>query len=192
MDKLIEKLSEILAKLGLDEDAINGVIAELSDVAKEEAVEEDSAKDGDPTETTQDEAVPPLPPEEVVNEAPTEELNSDVPADEVPPVEGEVPPESEQVPPVEPPAPQVPPFDPTELINQVNDLGAKLEEQVKANEGLLARIGSLEEALKGAGVIDGESTASEVGDPNPSTAPGNPTEDVFQDVLNDLNGRKRF
>lgn len=189
MEKLIEALRETLAKLGLDEGAIEAALQEAVDKA---SAEENPQPSGDPVPTDESDVLPPLPPEEPVDETPSEEQSADLPVEEaqVPPTEEEVPP-TEDVPPLEP-TPAVPPFDPTELIGQVTNLQGQLDEQIKANEGLVARVQALEDALKNAGVIDGSNPTTEVGDSFPSAAPQNPTEDVLGSVLSELNGHKRF
>lgn len=187
MDKLIESLRETLAKLGLDEGAIDAALEEA--IAKAQA--EENPGEGDPVPPTEPTEESPLPPEELVEEAPSESPSEELPVEDAQvPTEEEVPP-TEPVPPVEP-APAIPPFDPTELIGQVTTLQSQLEEAIKANEGLQARVQALEEALKTAGVIDGSNPTTEVGDALPSAAPQNPTDDVLGSVLSELNGRKRF
>ena len=189
MDKLIEKLVGILAKLGLSEEQVNEVVTELT-------AEENPAPVGDPAPDQPSEGdVPPADPAQVdegdgksQSEEPNPNEAASVKEGEtvVPPSEGDVPPgEGEPVAPAEPVVPDVPPFDPAPLL-------AEMEEMKKANEGLLSRIAALEEALKNAGVIDESSQVNQVGDENPSAAPQNPTNDVFGDVLKEINGKKRF
>ncbi len=189
MEKLIEALRETLAKLGLDEEAINAALEEA--MAKAES-EENPAPASDPDVPTEDVVVPPETPSE-----PAEEGASDVPSADLPPVEDAVPPEAQDVPPEEvvppaDPAPAPAPVDPTDLIKQIGDLTGQLAEYKKANDGLMARVQSLEEALKKAGVIDGSEPTTTVGDELPSSAPQNPTDDVFSDVLREMNGGRRF
>ena len=190
MEKLIEALRETLAKLGLDEGAIEAALQEAVDKA---SAEEDPQPSGDPVPPTDASDVPPLPPEEPVDETPSVvPPSADLPVEEaqVPPTEEEVPPTGD-VPPAEP-APVAPPFDPTALLNQVTTLQSQLDEQIKANNGLVERVQALEDALKKAGVIDGNNPTTTVGDELPSAAPQNPTEDVLGSVLSELNGHKRF
>lgn len=191
MDKLIEALVGILANLGLDEASINGVVEQLSAIANEEVAVEENPVEGNPAEEQVEADVPPVSPEEVPNEDGSEvPPSADLPTDEVQASTEEVPvpPESE-VPPVAPAAP----FDPTEILGKIDEVANENVELKKANEGLLARVQALEEALKNAGVIDsGSATATQVGDALPSAAPQSPTDDVFGSVLAELNGHKRF
>ncbi len=192
MEKLLNALRETLAQLGLDETAIEAALQEA--VKKAEGTEEDP-QSGDPAEKPTEGDVPPtdvLPPE-----GSGEVVPSDVPpsADpttvETQPTEGDpVPPVEETVPPTDP-VPPAPVADP-ELLGQIAELSSKLDEQIKANQGLQARIDALEEGLKKAGVIEEGNSVTEVGDPNPAATPQNPTNDVLGDVLSKLNGNKRF
>ena len=189
METLLNALRETLAKLGLDEQAIEAALQEA--VAKAEG-EENPSPDGDPLPNPPEGDVPPLPPDVPVDDVPSDvPPSADLPTDDVPPTEGEPVPPTDPVPPVEPDVPAVPPFDPTPLLEQVNALQGQLDEYKKANEGLLARVQSLEDSLKAAGVIDG-SVASEVGDALPGAAPQSPTDDVFGSVLNELNCGRRY
>lgn len=190
MEKLIESMRKTLAELGLDEKTIDAAIEKAVADAQSEEDPQPSGDPVPPTEPTDELPVPPVPPGE---EAPGEEPSPDPSA-----VDAQVEPEGDpippqEVPPVEEPTPApVPPFDPTELIAKVDEVTQANEELKKANEGLLQRVASLEEALKAAGVIDGSSLAQSVGDENPAAAPQNPTSDVFSDTLKELNGNKRF
>lgn len=134
-EELKEKLKLVLKDHGIDEETTVDVLAELDAEPKGEG--ENGA-----VETVQQEGGETAAPEE-----------------ETTPEEGQVPTEEGQT--VEPPAPQpteeqLPPptepqpgFDPTAY-------DAKIEELQKANEGLISRIESLEDALRKAGVIEGE------------------------------------
>lgn len=192
MEKLIESMRKTLAELGLDEKTIDAAIEKAVTDAQSEEDPQPSGDPVPPTDPTDGLPVPPVPPGE---EVPGEGQSPDPSAVENP-VESEgdpIPPQD--VPPVGEPntAPTpVPPFDPTELIAKVDEVTQANEELKKANDGLLQRVASLEEALKAAGVIDGNSLAQSVGDENPTTAPQNPTTDVFSDTLRELNGCKRF
>ena len=187
MDKFIEKLVGILTSLGLAQETIDEVVAQLSAPTTEEVVEEKPVE-GDPTEQPAEEGDPQdVPPTEEGKEGVGELPPSEEPA----PVEVPTEESGQPLPPQElPPAPAPAPFDPTELIGQITELQNQLGEVKKANEGLVARCGALEEALKKAGVIEEGSTATEVGDPLPAAAPQSPTDDVLADVLSELN-RKR-
>lgn len=188
MDKVIEALRGILASLGLDDVAIESVVQQLSALAIQEAGTEENPENGNPVEEQVPADVPLVPPTDVVDEG-----GSDVPPNtELPPEENPAPVEEiQQVPPTSD-VPPVPPFDPTELIARLDEVVNVNEELKKANEGLLARVQALEEALKTAGVIEGNNTVTEVGDSYPTAAPQSPTDDVLGSVLSELNGHKRF
>jgi len=192
MDKLIDALRETLSKLGLDEEKIEAAIQEA--VAKASA-EGDPNPSGDPVppEPNSD-PVPPVDPVDGKEGEGGEPTSDSSNPDDVPPAEGDpVPPAEDSTPPVEPDVvpvagqsvPEVPPFDPAPLL-------AEIDELKKANKGLLARVDSLTEALKTAGVIDDSNPVAEVGDPLPAAAPSSPTDDVMSSVLNKLNGNQKF
>lgn len=134
-EELKEKLKLVLKDHGIDEETTVDVLAEL---------------DAEPKGEGEEEAVDTIPQEDGQTPAPEEGTT---------PEEGQVPPEDGQV--AEPPAPQpaegqLPPppepqpgFDPTAY-------DTKIEELQKANEGLISRIESLEDALRKAGVIEGD------------------------------------
>lgn len=134
-EELKEKLKLVLKDHGIDEETTVDVLAELDAEPKGEGEEE-------AVDTAQQEGVETTAPEE---ETTTEEA-------EVPPEDGQVAeppapqPAEEQLPPQ--PEPQ-PGFDPTAY-------DTKIEELQKANEGLISRIESLEDALRKAGVIEGD------------------------------------
>lgn len=134
-EELKEKLKLVLKDHGIDEETTVDVLAEL---------------DAEPKGEGEEEAVDPIQQEGVETTAPEEETTTE--EAEVPPAEGQV---------AEPPAPQPeegqlpPPTEPQPGF----DLAAydmKIEELQKANEGLISRIESLEDALRKAGVIEGE------------------------------------
>lgn len=162
----IEKLKETLKANGIDDETIAKIIADMEKKPEEgekpqegdepkgdEPQGEGDPEKGEPTPTPEDvnpEDVPSennegdpqgegeLPPDEEVPPTPNpEELPPEVPPEVVPPTPEEPGPE----------VPPVPPFDPTELLGKIDEMG-------KSIEGLLARIGSLEDALKGAGVLE--------------------------------------
>ena len=123
---------------------------------------------------------------------PVEEPSAADPASVPPAEEGapvvppEVPvaPEGEPVSPVPvTPGPEVPPVVSLEEFNQVK---SELEEQKKANEGLAARISSLEEALKSAGVIEG-GASTEVGRETPVVPNPSAVDTTMDDVLREIN-----
>lgn len=183
-EKLEKKIRKLLAKAGLEEEEIQNIIDEINNSNVEEVEE------GEPVE-------------EEVNPAENPEVVEEVPAD-VPPVEeqaveevapAEIPPEqvaesealplAEEQPPVEEVAPvQEPGPDPL-----VVELQGLLQEAQKAIEGLTARIGSLEEALQNAGVVEGGT--AEVGDETPKLTPQHDDdgEQVLDDVIRHINGR---
>lgn len=204
----IEKLKETLSANGVDEKTIAKVIEDLAEEDEEEPKDEtldegkteeelppsenDEPKEDDATpsddedgaekeegDAPQDEDVPPVPVEDV----PPAESQEDVVVEEPLPQEQPV----EEMPPVEEVAPQpvVPQVDP--------DLLSKLEEQASTIEGLLARVDSLESALKQAGVLDA-SDGEEVGIDNPRVpdTSSNGAIDDFDEALAYLNGRKRY
>lgn len=183
-EKLEKKIRKLLAKAGLEEEEVQNIVDEINNSNVEE-VEEGA------------------PVEEEVNPAENPEVVEEVPAD-VPPVEeqaveevapAEIPPEvaesealplAEEQPPVEEVAPvQEPGPDPL-----VVELQGLLQEAQKAIDGLTARIGSLEEALQSAGVVEGGNNA-EVGDETPKLTPQHDDEGekVLDDVLRQINGR---
>lgn len=197
----VEKLRAALIEAGLKEDEIEAVIAASSDETEvvSEGNDEESSTSGE------------VPPEE---EAPSESEVVPEGEDEVVPPQDEVPAESESVPPVPPEAqeevpqaevpPEVPPVEvpPTEQpvpgpevppqfvsIEEFETVKNELAEQKKANEGLLNRLSSLEEALKKAGVIDGSEDSS-VGVDDPQ-APGSTNVDTtMDDVLREINTKR--
>ena len=196
-ERLEKKLKKILAKAGLDEDQIDGIVEEVESAVAEEVVPEE----GNPDETTE---VPPVEDEPVVTEPAPEEVPPEAAAEEVPPVEevpptdgniaaaldelaaqeGAVPPESEVPPEAVPPQEVIPQADPTEIQKLSDDLA----EAHKTIEGLVARIDSLEEALKASGVISND---SKVGDETPRITPNANQEnnDAFDDILATINGK---
>lgn len=185
MDKLLKAISETLGKLGLDEETVSAAAEEIvAKVGEEESPKEEEVNP--PVEPNEGE-VPPS--DESASAEPEGEVppSEPAPSDDVPPVEevaDPVPPTEEVVPPTEPEVPPVPPFDPTELLGKIDELS-------KANEGLMARIQSLEDALKQAGIVDSSSSTA-VGDETPNV-PGEPSdEDVLTKQLNFLNRKPQI
>ena len=194
----VEKLKAALAELGLEEGQIEEVVAASSDEPKEDpegkseeenTSGENPAPEEKPSESegnegegdvvppqdevpAEPEVVPPVP------EVPQDEVPVEEPPVEEPPVE-EVPAEE---PPV--PGPELPPQ--FVSIEEFAEVKNELAEQKKANEGLLARVGSLEQALKDAGVIDG-SVDSSVGIDDPSAPGATNVDTTLDDVLRDIN-----
>lgn len=198
----IEKLKETLKANGIDEEKIEKII---DDLEKEPAEGEPTPNPNENPDPSQGEGEPaegepaPNPEEEKPDdENPSENNEGDpneeggLPPDvEVPPTPNpeELPPDvpPSDVPPVEPTPVEVPPapsFDPTELIE-------KVEEQGKTIEGLLARIDSLQDALKGAGILekaDDENIGFEnQGLPGTSSAGA---DSAMVSALNKLNNRR--
>lgn len=195
-EKTLKKIKKLLAKEGVEEEKIDSIVAEIEATEEnddnlppeEEGNPTPIGEEGDqvPLEVPSDEGAP------IVNEAdevpplpndvlPPEDSPSDEPPLEVPPeVPADIPPEqpTPEVPLEVPPIPQVDP-------QQVQELVTKLEELQKANEGLLARVSSLEEALKNAGVIEGTQS---VGDDRPYLSESK-EDNVLDDVLRTLNNK---
>jgi hypothetical protein len=188
----VEKLRAALIEAGMEEEQIEEVIAASSDETEvvSEGNDEESSTSGE------------VPPEE---EAPSESEVIPEGEDEVVPPQDEVPAESESVPPVPPeaqeevPPTEVPPEEPSVpgpevppqfvSIEEFETVKNELAEQKKANEGLLNRLSSLEEALKKAGVIDGSEDSS-VGVDDPQ-APGSTNVDTtMDDVLREINTKR--
>lgn len=134
-EELKEKLKLVLKDHGIDEETTVDVLAELEAEPKGEGEEE-------AVDTVQQEGEETAAPEEA-----TTPEEGEVPTEEGQAVETPEPqPTEEQLP---PPAEPQPGFDPTAY-------DAKIEELQKANEGLISRIESLEDALRKAGVIEGD------------------------------------
>ena len=194
-EEQLQKIRESLLANGVPEDVVEFTIADLKGEVKEENAPE--GNEGDPTEPTEEgnpdvqapaDDNPPAPVAEPEGEpAPAVEP----PVEEVPPVvEEQVPPE---VPPVEqPPVEEVPPAVPgyDEIRALVDELTAQLEEQKKANDGLIKRVESLEEALRVSGVLVDENETTPVGDETPKAPANNPDDDPIDGILAQLNGHK--
>lgn len=197
----VEKLRAALIEAGMEEDKIEEVIAASSD-------ETEVVSEGNDEESSTSSEVPPE--EEAPSDVPVVpegEAEGVPPQDEVPPEVASVPPVPEELPPEVPPTevpPEVPPVEvpPTEQpvpgpevppqfvsIEEFETVKNELAEQKKANEGLLNRLSSLEEALKKAGVIDGSEDSS-VGVDDPK-APGSTNVDTtMDDVLREINTKR--
>ena len=195
-EKLEKKLKKILAKAGLDEDKVDAIVDEVEGALVEEDVPEDVNPGEDAVPPSENEGEVPSEEEVVQEEAAPEEVVEEVAQEEVPPTdgnieqalnelaaqEGEATPDAEVAPiPQEPIVPQI---DPSEIQKLADDLG----EANKTIQGLLARIDSLEEALKGAGVITSD---SKVGDETPRITPNanSNNEDAFDDIIATINGK---
>lgn len=196
-EKLAKKLKKILAKAGLEEDKIGEIVDEVEEELAEEAVPEEGNPEENPVPPSEEEGAPapeeaPVPVEEepapapeeapVPEEVPPTDGSIDAALNELAAQEGAAAPQAEVPPaPVEAPLPAV---DPAEFGKLVSDLG----EANKTIEALKARVDSLTEALKGAGVITSE---SRVGDETPRITPNANAnqEDAFDDILDVINGK---
>lgn len=164
-EELKEKLKLVLQGNGIDEETALKVLAEL-DTQEEEPKAEEEGQSAPEGQAVIDEAV-------AMEEPKGEEPNEVTPEEPTP---APIPEE----PPVEEPAPQ-PQFDFADYEN-------KLDEQNKTIEALLARVESLEEALKGAGVLEGQT--SPVGYHKPEARDKDPIGDGLDDFFSRVNRRK--
>lgn len=216
-EKLAKKLNKVLSKAGIDEDKIANILDEVEKTLAEEEVKEDDnpVEDAEPVVEEKEEITDAdKDGKEKVEEEIKEEMKEEQPLDPVedaPVEEGVAPVDAEQdgsiesainsmvgqqeegVAPVEEvaeqPVPEVPNA-PVVDIDQVNKLGNDLQEANKTIEGLIARIDSLESALKQSGIMTDGGVA--IGDEQPKLTPnanafgGNP----IDDVLDHINGRR--
>lgn len=164
-EELKEKLKLVLQGNGIDEETALKVLAEL-DTQEEEPKAEEEGQSAPEGQAVIDEAV-------AMEEPKGEEPNEVTPEEPTP-----APIPEEQ--PTEEPAPQ-PPVDFADYEN-------KLDEQNKTIEALLARVESLEEALKGAGVLEGQT--SPVGYHKPEARDKDPIGDGLDDFFSRVNRRK--
>ena len=164
-EELKEKLKLVLQGNGIDEETALKVLAEL-DTQEEEPKAEEEGQSAPEGQAVKDEAV-------AMEEPKGEEPNEVTPEETTP---APIPEE----PVVEEPAPQ-PQVDFADYEN-------KLEEQNKTIEALLARVESLEEALKGAGVLEGQ--VSPVGYHKPEARDKEPIGDGLDDFFSRVNRRK--
>ena len=216
----IEKLKEVLAANGLDEEQIDKIVTELKEKSSEE--DDKSNKNDDdkvdanegkvPADGNPADGEPPVPSDESASEddLPPGTHDGNPNEEGVAPQEGDLPPvpptdiPPEDVPPTDvPPAdqtqevssdvPPVPPFDPTELLAKVDDYANKLSEAEATIEGLKTRIESLESALSSAGVLDKSEDTEELGidDPRVPESGSVGAVDAFDDALSLLNGKRR-
>ena len=165
-EELKEKLKLVLQGNGIDEETALKVLADLDKQEEEPKAEEEgqSANEG----------------QAVIDEAVAMEEPKGEEPEEVTPEEPTPAPIPEE-PPVEEPAPQ-PQVDFAEYES-------KLDEQNKTIEALLARVESLEEALKGAGVLEGDT--SPIGYHKPEARDKEPIGDGLDDFFSRVN-RKKF
>lgn len=196
MDKKLKRLKKELSKLGLDEekqkeilDIVNSDDAEDDDAEEivEEEVEkvepeEDASPEGEGEAPSEEpEPVDPLAPES--EEEPVEEP----PVEDTPLPEGmeEVDPNQigNEVPPVNPDEPVPNPTPETPTV----DYEARLAEQGELIAAQKARIDSLEQQLKAAGILTDASVTNQVG-VDENTAPANdPIDDPVERVLREVN-----
>jgi len=213
-EKLAKKLNKVLSKAGIDENKIADILDEVEKTLAEEEVKEDDnpVEDAEPVVEEKEEITDAdKDGEEKVEEEIKEEEKPAEPVEDAPVEEGVAPVDAEQdgsiesainsivgqqeegVAPVEEvaeqPVPEVPNA-PVVDIDQVNKLGNDLQEANKTIEGLIARIDSLESALKQSGIMTDGGVA--IGDEQPKLTPnanafgGNP----IDDVLDRINGRR--
>jgi len=216
----IEKLKEVLAANGLDEEQIDKIVTELEEKSSEEDDKSDKSDDdkGDvsddtvPADGNPADGEPPVTNDESASEddLPPGTHDGNPNEEGVVPQEGDLPPvpptdiPPEEVPPTDVPSadptqevpgdvPPVPPFDPTELLAKVDDYANKLQEAEGTIEGLKTRIESLESALSSAGVLDKSEDTEELGIDSPRVPNSGSVGavDDFDDALSLLNGKRR-
>lgn len=171
MDEILTKLKDALLENGVAEELVNDAFAKA--MAEPEVVEEAPAEEPAPEEIPEEALAEEVPEEAVEEPLPEEPLPEEAPVEEVP---------------AEPVAPQIPP-ELLEQLGEVESLKGEVEELKKANEALLARMDSLNEALKSAGVIEGEVKPLDIGIHQPSALGNNPVDDPMEDVLAKINKR---
>lgn len=165
-EELKEKLKLVLQGNGIDEETALKVLAEL-DTQEEEPKAEEEGQSEPEEQAVKDEAV--------AMEEPKDEEPKEVTPEETTPA----------------PIPETQPVEETTPQPQVDfaDYENKLDEQNKTIEALLARVESLEEALKGAGVLEGQ--VSPVGYHKPEARDKEPIGDGLDDFFSRVN-RKKF
>lgn len=207
-EKLLNKLAEVLKSYGLADEDIEKVKAELIEEEKpedESPVEEEKVETEAPSDDSSvaegeekiEEKVEESEP--VESEEPKEEEKvEEVQVEEEPVVEEQV---EEPQPPMEEPqelpegVEEVNPDQPQEVIEQPTEsadyqrLLSQLEEERKAREGLMARIESLEAALKESGVMsESHVEAKPIGVDDPTRVKDYHDDDeMFDRILNDVN-----
>lgn len=164
-EELKEKLKLVLQGNGIDEETALKVLAEL-DTQEEEPKAEEEGQSAPEEQAVTDEAV--------AMEEPKDEEPNEVTPEETTPA----------------PIPETQPVEETTPQPQVDfaDYDNKIEEQNKTIEALLARVESLEEALKGAGVLEGQ--VSPVGYHKPEARDKEPIGDGLDDFFSRVNRRK--
>ena len=187
-ERLAKKLAKLLVKAGLDEDKVDDIVGQVEEELAEEGTPGDDPvpPEGDPIPPTPDQEEKGGDPAPNEDPQPSPQADPEPQGDPVPPLPPEGDPQPEPGP--ELPPEVVPPPAPTIDPSVVEELRGALEEQKKANEGLLARVDSLEQALKAAGILEG--TPSVGVEPNP-TLPDAPNGQgaILDEVLKQINGR---
>lgn len=142
---LLEKLTLILSKKGVDEEIIKESLAELGEGEEPKPTEADPAEEGKPVEKKETQA-------EAQGEEPEDKpTEKDAPAPTEAPAEDVVPVEEANK------AIEGAVAEATEQAQAENEaLKAQVDELSKTIEAVLKRCESLEEALKKAGVLDGD------------------------------------
>lgn len=142
---LLEKLTLILSKKGVDEEIIKESLAELGESEEPKPTEADPDEEGKPVEPKETQA-------EAQGEKPEDKpTEKDAPAPTEAPAEGVVPVEEANK------AIEGAVAEATEQAQAENEaLKAQVDELGKTIEAVLKRCESLEEALKKAGVLDGD------------------------------------
>lgn len=199
-DEQLTKIRESLSASGIPADVVEFTISDIT--AEEEAKKpEEETSQGDPTgnpeegnpdDQSAENGNPEGTPAEEGNGEPAPAVEPVV--EEVPPVsEGALPPQPEEVPPAPAaePTPEATPqgYDDSELRGLVQELTSQVDEYKKANDGLLARIDSLEEALKKGGYLD-DSGTTPVGDETPKAPAQVPVDEPIDDILAQINSHK--
>ena len=172
-EKLKEKLRKIFAEKGIDEGTAEEVLVELDEGEETEPQEVDPAPiPEEPTEEVADQDTPK--PEEGEEALPEEE-----PAPESVPLPEEAPVEEPQEPIVE------------QSNSDYETLKSELGEYKKTVDAMLARIESLEEALRAGGVIESGNSDYAYGVDKASAPAKNPTDAGLDSLLRRIN-RKSF
>lgn len=196
MDKKLKRLKKELSKLGLDEEKQSKVIDivlsdDVEDDEAEEIVDEEVEK-VEPEEDASPEGegeAPSEEPEPVDPLAPTseEEPVEEPPVEDTPLPEGmeEVDPNQigNEVPPVNPDEPVPNPTPETPTV----DYEARLAEQGELIAAQKARIDSLEQQLKAAGILTDASVTNQVGVDENSAPANDPMDDPVERVLREVN-----
>lgn len=203
MEEFLKKLKELMDAYKIDEDKAKEVLKTLGIEPEEEKepekpVEEEGKAEKEVLPPSSEKEENPTPIEEgaPTGEDPVNE--GEVPVEEVPPQpQEEVVPPVEEVPPTNVPqegeVPPAPPIDIEGLVAKFDEQKGIIEEQAKTIEGLGARIQSLEDALKSAGVLE-KGEGEDVGIHNSNVPPSgsNGAVNDMTNVLAKLNGNKHF